>query len=393
MKILVIHEISYFEGPVFEFQEFAEGFASKGHEVVVLDLLEKKSSYSRAKRRTKGGRIGTGSVKVISPGPRIQNDLFRPIGVIAHLFSLTRLFIRFRPDIVFSYSVPTSGVTTAILGKVFRVPVIHRSIDVSHRLRPNIYTPFVRVAESLTFRLSSLISTHNKALGSYVIAHGAKEKGVFVHYPPVNVEYFSKPQLKSNDGIVKIIFVGTLFESSGLIDFLRSIPNAELGDNWHLRIVGDGIQRLDLEELVIGLSLQHKVDFRGWVEYDHLADELSWANVAIVPFEKNLLTDSALPQKTIQYLASGLPVVSTSLEGSVAELADCPGVTFVDSPKNVFEQALNMDAINPRDNGFLESRFGYSATIDNMLDFLGTAVQNHYSQRNSSTRYQERLEK
>ena len=44
MNILVVHEVSYVEKPVYEYQDFAERLVSKGHNVVVIDFNESKKN-------------------------------------------------------------------------------------------------------------------------------------------------------------------------------------------------------------------------------------------------------------------------------------------------------------------------------------------------------------
>ena len=390
MKILVIHEISYFEGPVFEFQEFAESLASLGHEVLVLDILEKSKNGVNPKSRlsrTRSGRVSSSKIQIFSPRIRIRHDVLRPLGVILHMFYLAQIFITDRPEVVFSYSVPTSGPTVALLGKMSGVPVVHRCIDISHMLRPGLYTNIVKFTETLTFKWSSAISTHNQSLKNYAVRKGAKEDRVFIHYPPVDSEYFGPVSRKQSADRSNIIFLGTLFESTGLRDVLRSAITRETDrSKWKLRIVGDGpeLQMLKTEAQRLGLSSQ--VEFRGWREYSELAAELAWANVAILPFQKNLLTDSALPQKAIQYMAAGLPVVSTSLTGTVSELSGIDGIMFVPSPDEVFVAALNSKDLVPADRNKLMERFGKNITTKALSDFLRTMSKESSARINGKSR-------
>ena len=375
MKIFVVHEISYFDGPVFEFQEFTESFIEAGHDVLVLDLKERQKKGIRKAKGESHGRIYSKSVKVISPRLFIANDLLRPLAVFAHAVEIFRVFRNFRPDIVFSYSVPTSGTTVALMGRFFKVPVVHRCVDISHKLRPGIFTPFVFLAEWLTFKLSNFVSTHNGALAGYVMTRGGTKGRVFIHHPPVDTKQFTQKSRASKGEPVHILFLGTLSAYCGLDKVLESIPlDYAANSSWRMRIVGDGEVKDMLEGIVERKGLSHSVEFRGWVPFSDLAVEMRWATVGIVPFEKNMLTDCALPQKTIQFLASGLPVVSTSLLGSKSELSRLKSISFVENPDEIFEKSLSGLQAYSSDRELISAMFEKKQATNSVLNFLREAA-------------------
>ena len=387
LKVLVVHEIDYFGSPVFEFQEFSEALQELGHEVIVLDLKEPpRKGISRESGSTRGprkARITSNTIDVHTPWLMISKDAFRPIAVLVHFFALLRIFLFRKPDIVLSYSVPTSGPTVAVLGRLVGVPVVHRAIDVSHKLRPGLFDPIVKLAEILTFRLSSHISTHNKALADYVQTKGAKAGKLSIHYPPVDLNHFKTEGQRNLPPPTNIIFVGTLSHFSGLEHVLFAASEVGGEREWSLRIVGDGDERESLEAYCSDLSLDQKVTFTGWKNYEDLGKELEWANVAIVPFPRDLLTDCALPQKTVQYMAAGLPVVSTALKGSVAEFGDLDGIYFVETPADVFEESFAA-SIGMRPGGEpFASRFDKQNTIQEMVKYLEGLVASRRHAKNS----------
>lgn len=376
-NILVVHELSYRDSPVFEFHEFSEAFQAVGFDVLIVDLKDKRKAGYQKKMtpvgvRKERMRSREGTINVWTPFVGAPKDFLRPIAVLSHIMTLFLAIKQFRPAVIFSYSVPTSGLTVAILGKVFRIPVVHRSIDVSHLLRPGVFSPIVKISEKLTFQFSDYVSTHNQALADYAIRNGANADRVFIHYPPVDLEHFSNLDRASLITSPRIIFVGTLFEFCGLdkvIDSAKSLT--ETNRDWKLRIVGDGPVKKKLQAQVSNAGLSGLIEFRGWVDYQALPDELRWANVAINSFEKNLLTDCALPQKAVQYLASGLNVVSTNLHGSRTELENFRGVFFVDSPSKVLDSAISAAGIGtPTSNDVVEQQFGHDAAIRTIVGFI-----------------------
>ena len=78
------------------------------------------------------------------------------------------------------------------------------------------------------------------------------------------------------------------------------------------------------------------------LSYAELPDYLSVSDVLINPFEPTLVTNLALPHKVLQYLATGIPTVSTKLSGLFESLGDGAGIYWVDSPDKIVETFLRV---------------------------------------------------
>jgi glycosyltransferase involved in cell wall biosynthesis len=134
--------------------------------------------------------------------------------------------------------------------------------------------------------------------------------------------------------------MGTFFYFSGLDEVLERLAHFKSSD-WVLVLVGGGEERLNLERLVEDLELAPKVKFTGFVDFDSLSSYLKIADVAINPMRILAVSNYALPNKVLQYLASGVPVVSTRLAG-LRSLVGEPCVSFAESPANVADLALEV---------------------------------------------------
>ena len=69
----------------------------------------------------------------------------------------------------------------------------------------------------------------------------------------------------------------------------------------------------------------------GQMPYADLPALLAGTDVAIMPFARNAATEHISPTKTLEYLAAGKPVVSTSIADVVADFGDI--VTLADGPE------------------------------------------------------------
>jgi glycosyltransferase involved in cell wall biosynthesis len=85
-----------------------------------------------------------------------------------------------------------------------------------------------------------------------------------------------------------------------------------------------------------------KVTFTGFIVFEDLPGYLLLADVAINSMQPSLVADAAIPNKVIQYLASGLKVVSTRLRGLELTFGQSSYLHLVDSPQEVTSRALEI---------------------------------------------------
>ncbi len=106
-------------------------------------------------------------------------------------------------------------------------------------------------------------------------------------------------------------YVGVIDERLDLALIARL---AQLLPDWEIHMVGP-IAKID------GDSVPHAPNLRylGQQPYERLPEIMSGFDVALMPFELNDATRSISPTKTLEYLAAGLPVVSTWVPDVVAD--------------------------------------------------------------------------
>jgi glycosyltransferase involved in cell wall biosynthesis len=92
---------------------------------------------------------------------------------------------------------------------------------------------------------------------------------------------------------------------------------AERLPDWTIRMVGP-IAKID----PACLPQQPNLEYPGMTPYAELPSVLAGLDVALMPFALNEATRSISPTKTLEYLAAGLPVVSTRVPDVVADYPD-----------------------------------------------------------------------
>jgi glycosyltransferase involved in cell wall biosynthesis len=248
---------------------------------------------------------------------------------------------------VVSFSVPTSGWQALLAAKQAGVPFVFRALDVSHKIRKGAFSGLVKIAEKFIYKNSDAISANNPAMLSYCQTLSRRSGMAAVHNPPLDLAAFSLGDRSNGRRLLGlspeqkvIMYMGSFFYFSGLPDAISVL--SEIGSTEKLVLVGGGEQDAELRNLSRHLGLSDKVIFTGMVQFSDLPDLLSAAEVAINPMEKTLVSDSALPNKVLQYMASGVPVVSTSLSGLIATFGLDSGITWGSSPRDVMSLAISL---------------------------------------------------
>jgi glycosyltransferase involved in cell wall biosynthesis len=137
--------------------------------------------------------------------------------------------------------------------------------------------------------------------------------------------------------------MGSFFYFSGLSDALIEFAKvSKLSPNLKFLLIGGGEQDSDLKQKVHRLGISEKVVFTGFVSYQELPRYLKIADVAVNTLEPTLVANVAFPNKVLQYMAAGLPVVSTKLDGLVQTFGDGAGINWASDSKGVIRDASKL---------------------------------------------------
>lgn len=360
MRILFVHEVQYSTKPIFEMHEFPEALAARGHTVAFADYLEDDLKPTDASRVAPGSYIRFYHLK-----PKLAGIAGRILAALGGQNFIKRVIFDFRPEIIVLYAVPTLGWQTALVAKRLGIPVVFRALDVSHKIRKTYFSGAIRLAERLTYRRASWISANNPALLDYcrVESRSTDAPGT-VDYPPLDLAHFranAEYVAESRENLA--VYMGSLFYFSGLPELLRAMAEIEQ-PKFRLVIAGSGEQEAEIRREIHTLGLDNIVEMLGFVRFEELPALFQKAKVAINPMIPGLVSNKAFPNKVIQYMAAGIPVVSTPLEG-LERTFDKAVLTWADSSADVANQVNNLVVDNDRLN--LHSKMGLEA-VTGMFD-------------------------
>ena len=350
-RILFLHEVGYFEKPIFEMHEFPEHLARRGHEVGFLDFQEFDSGDPAGPfgHRRNGRVLLDTDFQYFRQTNRLSGLAKRLLGVLTFPKLFRSVLKEFAPDVVVSFSVPTSGWQALYMCRRWRIPMIFRALDVSHKIRRTKLSGFVKMAEKYIYRNSDWVSCNNPAMRDYCISLGAREAFSSVDLPPLDLSHFetrvlpeqsvnSLLDIPKNSSVV--LYMGSFFYFSGLDQVLRAL--SALKSKPYLILVGGGEQESELRDLARHLKIDNWVRFTGFVAFQDLPAYFAIADVAINPMVPSLVSDTALPNKVLQYMASGLPIVSTRLKGLSSLFQDLEGLRLVHKPSEVLSSAVEL---------------------------------------------------
>ena len=272
------------------------------------------------------------SVCLRRPGFIKIPGLSRLSASLTHHLEIQRTIREKNIDIIMLYSVPTNGLQTIHLARKFGIPVVFRSIDILHQLVPYpALRPATKFLEKKVYSRVDMILAITPNHSRYVISMGAPESKVKLLPLPIDTKIF-RPSVDCSEVRQKwglgekdqvVVFIGTLFEFSGLDGFIRQFPQVlEKIPEVKLLIVGDGPQRPRLERIITKLGLEGRVIITGFQPYPTMPQYINLATVCVNPFLYTDATRDIFPGKIIQYIACGKATVATPLLGIKALIPD-----------------------------------------------------------------------
>lgn len=323
MRILWAHEVSYLGKPVYEYQDFAERLAGRGHNVRVVDFDEQGAGASSAQGMVT--RTGEGEVELTTL-PHVNAPILRYLTArLNHRRFLSEALDAGAIDAALVYSVFINGADTIRLCRRYGVPVVYRVLDAYHRLRPGrLIQATLRRGERYVYRNADRILVTNEKMADYVsdVANRDVSGKLEVVDHGVDTRHFSPrardPVLAKELGIADedpvALFLGTTYPFSGLDGLVQRMPGLmERMPRLKLIVMGAGELDSQLRKLIERHRLQDHVHCVGMIQYTDLPRYLSLGTVGINPFRINEITRDIVPIKILQYLASGLPTLSTPL--------------------------------------------------------------------------------
>ncbi len=262
------------------------------------------------------------------------------------------LYFRKKYEVIHVNTMPDFLVFSAIIPRILGCKII---LDM-HDLTSDLYglkfqfkstKPLVwglRLQERLSAAFAHAVMTVHEPYRQILISRGIPAKKVSVLMNTPDNKIFSlddRPTGKlmsvsnvDNNSSATILYHGTLVERYGIqlimqaIDLLRKLePDLDV----HMMIYGRGEYLPQLQALNRELRLEDKVYIHGkHVPMSEIPGIIAKSDMAVVPYIVSEFNQYALPNKLMEYLAMGTPVIVTRMR-VIAEYFDNEMVVFFES--------------------------------------------------------------
>ena len=361
MNILFIHEVDWLKKVVFDIHNLAEILSARGHNVYAIDYEDtwKKSGFwdfGSLKTKELAGKeraVPGSNVMLRRPGFIKIPVLSRLSAGCTHYFEIKRTIREKKIDVILLYSVPTNGLQTINIARKLGVPVVFRSIDMLHGLVRNpVLRPITKYLESKVYSRADAILAITPNHSRYVTDMSADKARVKILPLPIDTSLFHPgvdyAEIQQKWGFTEkdkvVVFIGTLFEFSGMDVFIREFPYVTRRiPEARLLIVGDGPQRKKLERIISELKLEKQVTITGFQPYNTMPQYINMAALCINPFLNTDETRDIFPGKIIQYIACGKAAVVTPLLGITSLIPDeSKGVVYTNTAADMANKVADL---------------------------------------------------
>jgi len=263
---------------------------------------------------------GSLAVKRI-PTFRRRVDRCTPFEMLTFMMSATlaalRLARRWRPDVTLSFFGIPCGPVAYTLKAIYSVPYIVslRGGDVPG-FQPYdlaLYHRLMKPAIRFLWRQAACVVANSRGLRDLA---QSTEPDVAIHVIPngVDVERFRPESSPDRNGTVRLLYVGRLTYQKGVDVFIQALHKLDSKIQFEVELVGDGNARRQLETMVQKLGLAERFHFVGWLDRTKLPQRYQQADIFVLPSR-----DEGMANVILEAMASGLPVIATSIAGN-AEL-------------------------------------------------------------------------
>jgi glycosyltransferase involved in cell wall biosynthesis len=181
-----------------------------------------------------------------------------------------------------------------------------------------------------------------------------------------------------------ITYSGVLSKHKDGVDILIKSFSEILADfpDYKLNLIGEAFkkeERLQLEKLIDDLELKEKVIFLGRIKNDEIPGQISKSSILVLPRPDSIQARNGFPTKLGEYLATGIPVIATSvgeiphyLKDNVNAFLAIPGSidSLVSKLKEALKDPIHSSKIGMEGKKTAEKYFDNKLQTQRMLEFM-----------------------
>lgn len=201
------------------------------------------------------------------------------------------------------------GAMAGIAGRLVRKPVVTtlRGSDVARAARSRVD----RTILDLAVRNSRIVVCVSEAMAEQLRAqYPARSADIHACLNGADEAFFQIDKVASEAASLRVLAVGNLIRLKGFDVLIDAIARAHHRERIHVLIVGGGPERERLLAQAAARGVSSSFTFIGSVPSTDMPEHMSKADVFVLSSRSE-----GRPNVVVEALASGLPVISTNLEG------------------------------------------------------------------------------
>ncbi|MBM4306340.1 MAG: glycosyltransferase family 4 protein [Deltaproteobacteria bacterium] len=237
----------------------------------------------------------------------------------------SRLFLRRQVDIVHVHNMPNFLVLAGLLPRLFGKKVIldiHDSVPETYSSKfgkdSKILYRLLCLEESLCCRFANKLICVNEIQREKLVGRGipSSKMSILLNVPDPDIFKFQARQENGKKKTFDLVYHGTIDRMLGIdlaieavSRMIREIPQI------HLHILGEGRNLEEFESLSRALGVEARVHFsKNPLPVEQLPELLRKMDLGVIPNRRNMATELMLPVKLLEYVAMGIPVISSRLK-------------------------------------------------------------------------------
>jgi glycosyltransferase involved in cell wall biosynthesis len=265
---------------------------------------------------------------------------------------INRQIKEYQPDVIIAFGLLNAYIASKA-AKKHKIPFVYYLIDVLYNLIPEKpLQSFGKKVKKSTIKNSDMVITINKTLAEFAINMGADKEKTMVIDAGIDLDNFNPETVDGShireeygvkDDEFLLFFMGWIYHFSGVKEVARELGKGS-NKNIKLMVVGDGDAYDDLVDIQKEYGMENQLILTGKQPYDRIPEFIASSDVCILPaYPDEIIMKDIVPIKFYEYMAMEKPVITTKLNGVIAEFGDDKGILYVDKPEDVVELSSKID--------------------------------------------------
>lgn len=370
MRVLILSQY-YYPEPVPKPEELAEALTEKGHTVTVItgfpnypqgNLYEGYKSKLRQTETINDIPI----VRTYEYPYHGKNALGRMWNYISFMLSAPfGLFGTPKFDAIYVWHPPlTIGIAAWLIARIRRVPFVYDVQDIwpdevllSGLMKEGFVVRAMSRLEKFVYKRADHLLVVTEGARENLLGKGVPHEKVTVMPHWIDEKLFAPKSDEERESLRReygwrdkfvVLFAGNIGNIQGLESLIESACLLDVDDNSLFAIVGDGVDKARLEQLVSEKKLQDRFQFIGRQPIEKMPDFMSAADALLVHLKRSKITHLVLPTKTYAYLAAGKPIIM-AMNGAAADLINETKAGIVvepEEPKLLADSVKKLNAMS-----------------------------------------------